>query len=242
MREMFSGSKVLAVTAVSVLILFFFLYYWLAGRKVLENLIRRHFPSAFHDATLAFFSEKLTGIIFTGILPFILFRIIMGIRLSAYTSLSSSGNTVWYIVAILALVTAVSSFISSKGTTVRQRSPQLRMDVWHLRHVLIAGLGWLFYIFGYEYFFRGILWFICLDAFGFFPALIINLILYAAVHVPKGRFMALGSIPMGIILCLLSYYTGSFYAAFIIHAVMAVTTELASAWNNPEIKLMTNNR
>lgn len=233
MKEILSGSKTLAIMAVSAVIVFFFLYYFLAGRKALENLIRRYLPSLFKKEALAFFSEKLTGIIFTGILPFVFFRIVMGVRLADYNSFPPSGNTIWYIVAVLALVTAVTSFITSGSAAVRERSPELRSGIWYPGHVLLAGLGWLFYIFGYEYFFRGILWFLCLDAFGFLPALAINLVLYAAVHVPKGRFMAIGSVPMGVILCLLSYHTGSFHAAFIIHAVMAVTTELASAWKNP---------
>lgn len=236
MKEFLSGSKTLAIMSVSAVALFFFLYYFLARRKVPGNLIRRFFPSLFQEETLAFFSEKLTGIIFTGILPFVLFRIVMGVRLTGYNSFPPAGNTIWYIVAGLALVTAVTSFISSGGAAVRERSPELRSNVWYPRHVLLAGLGWLFYIFGYEYFFRGILWFLCLDAFGFLPALVINLVLYAAVHVPKGRFMTIGSVPMGVILCLLSYHTGSFHAAFIIHAVMAVTTEIASAWKNPAIQ------
>jgi membrane protease YdiL (CAAX protease family) len=42
-----------------------------------------------------------------------------------------------------------------------------------------------FYIFGYELLFRGIVWFTCFEAFGFWPALLINLFLYAVVHLQK---------------------------------------------------------
>ncbi|MDX9811837.1 MAG: CPBP family intramembrane glutamic endopeptidase [Bacteroidales bacterium] len=241
MKEILSNRTIMATVAVIAVILFFFLYYLLAHKKLLKNLINRLFPSLFVEGALEFFSEKLTGIIFTGLLPFLLFHVLLGVRLQSFNIFPPAGNTIWYLVIALALVTAVTSFISSKSATVRERSPELRTDVWYPRHVLLAGLGWLFYIFGYEYFFRGILWFLCLDAFGFLPALAINLVLYAAVHVPKGRFMAIGSVPMGIILCLLSYYTGSFHAAFLIHAVMAVTTEIASAWNNPAYQFRINN-
>lgn len=241
MKEIISGSRTLAIVAVIAVILFFFLYYFLARRKLLKNLIIRLFPSLFDEEALEFFSEKLTGIVFTGLMPFILFNLVFGVSLNSFNSYPPAGSTIWYLVFVLALVTAISSFISSKSSTVRERSPELRTDVWYPRHVLLAGLGWLIYIYGYEYFFRGILWFLCLEAFGFLPALAINLVLYAVVHIPKGRFMSAGSIPMGIILCLLSYHTGSFHAAFLIHAIMAVTTEIASAWNNPDYQFRINN-
>lgn len=240
MKQILPGSLNLAVAAVVAVILFFFLYYFLARRRVVENLIKRYCPALFDAESLAFFSEKLTGIFFTGIMPWILFHVFLGVRLNTLDSFPPAGNIIWYLVTALALITAVASYKSSGSATVRERSPELRTRVWYPGHVLLAGLGWLFYIFGYEYFFRGILWFLCLDAFGFLPALAINLILYAAVHVPKGRFMTVGSVPMGIILCLLSYFTGSFHAAFLIHAVMAVTTEIASAWRNPEYQFRIN--
>ncbi len=233
MGEVIFRSKELAIVAVGAVLILFLMYYFCAGRRYIEKLIRKIFPSSFSDESLGFFSEKFTGIIFTGIIPYILFVTIFNIRSSGFM-LDTSGKTViWFAVIFLVLLTGFTSFYLSKKPKIQERAPELRIKTWYPRHVILAAMGWLIYIFGYEFFFRGVLWFLCMEAYGFWPALGINLVLYAIVHLPKGKMMATGSVPMGVILCLVTYFSGSFHAAFLIHSVMAVVTEISSAWNNP---------
>jgi membrane protein implicated in regulation of membrane protease activity len=49
--------------------------------------------------------------------------------------------------------------------------------------------------------------------------------------------MAIGALPVGIILCILSQLTGSFIPAFLIHSLIAVLTDLFSLYHNPEVHL-----
>jgi membrane protease YdiL (CAAX protease family) len=147
-------------------------------------------------------------------------------------------NRIWYLIAALMVITIVSAFFSSKSPDVQRSAPELRIRLWHTRHIVLSSLSWLIYLFGYELFFRGILWFLCFNAFGFWWALIINVALYSLVHVPKGKLVTYGAIPLGALFCTLSYYTGSFLPAFLIHSAMAISTELFSVYHNPEFQFI----
>ena len=230
-------AEVLAFTAIFSVLLMFFLFYYTAKKKILlDLLIKPLFPSG-SVGSLNFISYKLTGILFTGIIPFILFILILKTEPSRIGLVIGSTFHFWYLLILLVLVTALLSFNLSKGKNVQERSPELKIMDWFPRHIVLSVSSWVLYILGYEFLFRGILWFLCSEAFGFWPALFINLLLYFLVHLPQGKFMAIGALPVGIVLCLLSQVTGSFIPAFLIHSLIAVLTDLFSLYHNPEVHL-----
>ena len=47
--------------------------------------------------------------------------------------------------------------------------------------------GWFLYLFGYEFLFRGVLLIPLIDPLGMWPAIAINIAVYSATHIPKGR-------------------------------------------------------
>jgi membrane protease YdiL (CAAX protease family) len=235
----FNQEEVLAVAAILSVILFFGLYYFLTGRKVFNKLVNLKFPVSVSSESRDFISDKITGIILTGVLPLLVFVIIPGMP-SREAGLTTGGmNKTAYLLAGLIALTVTSTFFSSKSVKVQRSSPELRVKVWHPRHIILSSLGWLIYLFGYELFFRGILWFFCYRAFGFWWSVVINVTLYSLVHVPKGRLMTYGAIPLGVLFCTLSYFTGSFLPAFLIHSAMAISTELFSVNHNPEFMFST---
>jgi membrane protease YdiL (CAAX protease family) len=224
-REIF-----LAVTAIFSVILFFGLFYLLTGRKVFNKLIVNRSVS---QESKDFISDKLTGILLTGVLPFIVFILAIGTPVSEIGMKAGNMNRIGYLIAALMVITIVSAFFSSKSPDVQRSAPELRIRLWHARHIALSSMSWLIYLFGYELFFRGILWFLCFNAFGFWWALIINVALYSLVHVPKGKLVTYGAIPLGALFCTLSYFTGSFLPAFLIHSAMAISTELFSVYHSP---------
>lgn len=228
-----SPETYLALSSVFFVIILFRLYYFLTGRRILNKLIRH---ASFSKESEDFISDKLTGIILTGVIPFVVFILLAGIPLSGIGFKTGDITKTGYLVAGLILLTVVASFFSAKSTSVQHTAPELRVRVWHLRHIFLSSAGWIVYLFGYEFFFRGILWFLCFDAFGFTSALIINVVLYSLVHVPKGKLVTAGAIPLGTLFCALSYFSGSFLPAFLIHSAMAVSTELFSVFHNPELR------
>ena len=66
-------------------------------------------------------------------------------------------------------------------------------------------LGWAIYLFGYEFLFRGILLFPLAETVGVWPAIAVNIALYSATHIPKGLDETLGAIPLGLVLCWLTW-------------------------------------
>jgi membrane protease YdiL (CAAX protease family) len=226
-----------ALTAIFSVLLMFFFFYYTAKKKILQDLvIKPMFPSG-SAGVIEFISYKLTGILFTGIIPLIFFLLMLRIEPSRIGLVIGRTFHFWYLLTFLMIVTAILSFNLSKGRNIQERSPELKIIDWFPRQIVLSVSLWVLYILGYEFLFRGVLWFLCYEAFGFWPALVINLLLYFLVHLPQGKFMALGALPVGIVLCLLSQLTGSFIAAFLIHSLIAVLTDLFSLYHNHRIRL-----
>jgi uncharacterized protein len=231
------NAEVLALIAVSSALLLFYLYHYAVNRKIIFiHLLRPVFPSGSTES-LEFLSEKLTGILFTGIIPFIVFVLILNVLPSKIGFITGRTFHVWYLILALILITAFVSYTESKSRKIQKISPELKLKTWYPRHIILSASAWICYIFGYEFFFRGVLWFLCREAFGFWPALVINLLLYSLVHLPEGKLMAIGTIPAGMVFCLLSELTGSFFPAFLIHSSIAIMTELFSLYHNHSIQI-----
>ena len=227
-------AEALALLSVFSLCILFYFYFYLNKRKLIFNKIIRPLIPSWSSESLEFLSEKLTGILFTGIIPFIIFLVILNISSSRIGLVTGLTFRFRYLIVLLVLITCLLTFFASKKKDVREISADLKISDWYPRHLILFVSAWIFYIFGYELLFRGIVWFTCFEAFGFWPALLINLFLYAIVHLPKGKLMALGTLPTGLILCLLSHLTGSFLPAFVIHSTIAVSSGLFSLYHNPE--------
>ena len=239
MTSFFTDEKnILAISSIIAIIALFSVYYYCAERKVLMGFLRRINSPQLSQHTLEFLSEKITGILLTGVAPLLLFLSLMRHGAAASGSPASEIKYLQFLIYILPPVTVILSFISSKNRKLWKESPQLREKNWNIGHLFLSAVLWIIYILGYEFFFRGILWFTCYEAFGFPVALAINIILYSVVHLPKGAFMAIGSVPFGILVCCMSYLSGSFVPAFLIHASMAVTTEISAAYHNPDYNIL----
>jgi membrane protease YdiL (CAAX protease family) len=234
--SIYTESVFFAVCSILAVLILFAGYWYSATKNHLFRLLGRKGAIPVSGASMLFVSEKLTGIIMTGVIPFLIFIIVLGIDPDRVGLAWSRTSRYWYFPLSLPLLTIALSFISSRNPKLWLRSPQLRVKNWYPRHIIISAVLWIVYILGYELFFRGILWFSCLGAFGFWPALLINIILYAVVHLPQGIFMTAGAVPLGVVLCCMSFLTGSFLTAFLVHASMAVSTELSAAFHNPEFR------
>ena len=77
----------------------------------------------------------------------------------------------------------------------------------------------------YEWFFRGLVLFICVSLFGIIPAVLINLSLYAAIHLINGKKEFLGSILFGIILCAFTLWWHSVWPAILLHILLSASYE-----------------
>lgn len=183
------------------------------------------------------FISKLTGGVIFGLIPITLVVLFTDIT-PAETGFTpgNMGNHKKLLFFSLSGITVLTYFMSGLKN-FRNRFPGNIMKEVNAGSILYSATGWITYLFGYELMFRGILWFVCYSAFGFFPALLINLILYSFAHLNQGFIPSLGAIPAGITFCLLSHISGSFLFPFFAHSAMAVSFEIFCLIPRPSLKL-----
>lgn len=138
---------------------------------------------------------------------------------------------------LIAIPLVLLSYITSKSPVNLLEYPQIRNAEWNPGLLVISGITWILYLFAYEFTFRGILLFSLIEALGILPAIILNITIYALVHVPKNLREAIGAVPLGFVLCLAAWKTGNFMVAFIAHCSLALSNEWFSLYNHPEMQL-----
>ncbi|RME04338.1 MAG: CPBP family intramembrane metalloprotease, partial [Bacteroidetes bacterium] len=107
---------------------------------------------------------------------------------------------------------------------------------WPRSVVVASAVTWVLYLLAYEFMFRGWLFFTCLDAMGPELAIVVNVSLYALVHVPKGFNETVGAIPLGALLCWLTMQTGTIWIAFLVHSIMALSNEWFSMYYTRKVR------
>ena len=122
------------------------------------------------------------------------------------------------------LLIATSVTASPKG---RDGYPQIKLSHWNIRLALVNAGSWMVYLVSYEILLRGILLTACMNIFSMAGAVAINLLVYSAIHVPKSRKEVIGSIPFGLVLCLVTIATGSVLPAILLHISLPVSFDSA---------------
>ena len=141
-----------------------------------------------------------------------------------------------WILVFIPPILLMNYFIARKPSNLKVY-PQIRMHDWDVRALLINFTAWGMYLLGYEMLFRGFLLFSLYHAFGAPIAIILNVVLYALAHMPKGVREMSASVPFGIILCWITLSTGSFLGAFVIHAALALSNEFFSIRAHPDMRI-----
>jgi membrane protease YdiL (CAAX protease family) len=118
--------------------------------------------------------------------------------------------------------------------------PQIRKNEWNLKLILISAFSWILYLIAYEFLFRGYLLFVFLKYLNVWAAISLNVAIYALVHVPKGHKEAIGAIPLGLVLGIITLKTGSIWFAFGLHVVLALSNEWLSLRAHPDMKFVKN--
>jgi membrane protease YdiL (CAAX protease family) len=222
-----------ALLAILYVMVSVYLYHIVRSRELITRItgIRKS------DSLTVFSLVKITGFILFGLLPYII--LVTGLDDNFTNDFLKSGlsGQYWYIIPIIFIVITLLSFISARRKN-RNKTFVKPKSVTHGSRFITAS-GWVLYILGYEFLFRGILWFACYEAFGFWAAIAVNIILYALAHLDKGYFMTIGAVPFGALLCYLTFLTGSFLFAFLIHSWLAVNNLFFPVYtdSDPEVGL-----
>lgn len=153
-------------------------------------------------------------------------------------------SLLWSAVLLPFIIAAIILSNRSKGLKQKDfgRYPEIRMKQWSASTLIIHISMWSIYLFAYELMFRGTLLLPLSAAVGWWPAIGINVVFYAAAHVPKGAGEAVGALVLGFILCLITLSTGSILVAFLVHAALALGNGLGAFVYNENMTFYRGNK
>jgi membrane protease YdiL (CAAX protease family) len=229
-------------TAVAVLLttLSFLLYHFVSSSEKTGQFFKKRAGNEQGQVQWVLFNRLLGAVVFS--IPAIYFTLFANIPASLLGLVFKFNLTVYLILLALAVLPVlINKFTANKPANLSMY-PQIRASIWPKSLVFASAISWVTYLLGYEILFRGVLFFLCLQEMSLVSAIAINISLYALVHLPKGFNESVGSIFMGIILCLLTYYSGSFWPAFILHCVLALSNEWYSLKYQPYMIIESKNQ
>ncbi|MFO8236205.1 MAG: CPBP family intramembrane glutamic endopeptidase [Bacteroidales bacterium] len=213
----------------------FLAYFWLS--VLIKNLLNGIFQNVEKETYYAYISQRIMGFLFLGIFPALTFYHIQKQSLVNYgINIQNLHISLIWILLLGSTIITINFFLAGNKTNLKYY-PQIQLKNWSFSSFLINVITWILYLFSYELLFRGLLLFSLYHAYGLTIAIIVNTILYSLIHIPKGKRETLGAVPLGIILCLISIQTGSFFAAFAFHAIMAISNDYFAIKYNPAMKL-----
>lgn len=179
--------------------------------------------------------ERFLGFLLLGLVPVICFPALFEKSMSFYGIKFPLADMIWlWWLLPLALVIGVNMFRPARGVNINYY-PQVRKQQWGWKRIIINCFSWLVYLIGYEFIFRGLLFFTCLNSFGLIPAIMINSALYSISHVPKGAGEAFGAFFMGIVFCVITWATGSILIPLVMHLIIALGNDYKAVGINPNM-------
>lgn len=219
----------------------FFTIYWFIfkSEKIKNSFYNKYeFDAAAAKHTLF---TKYAGFTLMGVIPTILALVFLphitladyGLTIIPETTITSLA----WILGISVLIVPVT-MKSAKQPKNLVNYPQIRSKTWTKKLIIYNALGWAFYLFGYEFLFRGVLFIPLVESMGLWPAIAVNIALYSATHIPKGMDETIGAAVLGLVLCLLTVSTGTIWIAFLVHLAMAWTNTFTALKHNPEMKVV----
>ena len=179
--------------------------------------------------------QKFSGFLFLGLLPGVVILSASTIRLPDIgVDLKNVVQSIYWIAGLSVVIVLINFFGARKPDNL-QVYPQIRIQEWSIKVLLLSSSGWFVYLLGYEFLFRGVLLFISLPLLGYWPAIFLNVSLYAFVHMPKGAKETIACIPLGFVLCVLTLETGTIWIAFFTHLALALSNEYFSIFFNKKM-------
>jgi len=161
--------------------------------------------------------------------------LVIGKGLPAYgVSFENVLTSLYWILGLGILIVAIN-FFNPKTPKSLAFYPMIREAVWSRKLAFQNAISWMGYLVGYELMFRGILLFSLVPLLGVWPAIIVNAALYSFAHLPKNVGETVGSIPVGVIFCLLTLHTGTIWIALCVHMVIALSNSFFSLRAHPEM-------
>ncbi|MGF1636132.1 MAG: CPBP family intramembrane glutamic endopeptidase [Cyclobacteriaceae bacterium] len=169
--------------------------------------------------------QRFNGVFFLGIIPM---AIVMYYFDSPLAAMGLNFDERYFTLGYTAGIGILLIFLS-RNNALKQKEkslyPQIKVPRWTPLLIGVNFISWGLYLFAYEFLFRGFLLFLLVSHFPIWLSILINTILYSLAHVHKNKQEILGSIPFGIVLCLITLQTGNFITAFLLHLILATSSD-----------------
>jgi membrane protease YdiL (CAAX protease family) len=222
-------------TIALVAFVFLYLTYFFGGNFAFVKKYRVRFQESADNFEQSVYLRRTMGFILLGVIPFLMALIFFDEPITAYGIGFPSGKYAFLWFLIPTTIFVVGSIFRSGKTIDTSYYPEVRKQIWTRRRTLLNAVYWAIYLLGYEFAIRGVVFFTSLYAYGLWPAIIINSVVYSLIHIFKGAREAYAAFFLGIMFCLITYYTDSFWIAFVIHVSMAVINDIKAVKASTEI-------
>lgn len=229
--------NITTVLPVSISVVTFIIYWFTTKSEKIKSFFFRKFnfddASAYHITFL-----RIVGFLTMGFVSGILCLIFIpdyslkdyGLYYNPETALPAALWSLGLMVIIIPV-----AFLGARKPANLVNYPQIRARLWTRKIIVMNIAGWIIYLFGYEFLFRGILLFPLAGDLGVWPAIAINVAFYSISHVPKGLNETVGAIILGLVLCILTLATGTIWTAFFTHVALALTNSFTAMKYHPDM-------
>lgn len=189
---------------------------------------------------MIFLLKKCSGFLILGLIPGIMYYFFLNRDFEEFgLSLNLIMHNLLLILLLIAIITVII-FINQKINR-QNNSLQINVSEWNIFLFLINAAGWIIYLIGYEFLFRGILLFECYASFGFWPAIAINIAIYSAIHLVNGKDQALGALVFGGVACYFTLSCGTILIPVIMHITLSLGSDYFSIRYNKSLRLVKQN-
>jgi len=217
-------------------VIFFYCYYYFATSDLPEKICKK-INRQVHKKVAVFLVKKGSGLLFLGVVPGLFYFFFLNQDFSKFGFSFDQINSNYQIIFLLILIIAATLFVNQKVNR-QNNSLQIELTEWNFSLFLINTFGWIIYLAGYEFLFRGILLFECYSSFGFWPAIAINIAIYSAIHMVNGKEQTIGALIFGGIACYLTLTKGTILIPIFMHISLSVFSDYFSIIYNQNLNFV----
>ncbi|MCC5927845.1 MAG: CPBP family intramembrane metalloprotease [Cyclobacteriaceae bacterium] len=174
--------------------------------------------------------QRFSGFLILGILPAFLVIYYFNHSLESVGYRASNLTLTFGYSAGLGLLILFISRQNAWKKREKSLYPQIKVARWTPALIVLNAFTWALYLLGYEFFFRGFMLYLMAEYWPVWLSILVNTVLYSLAHLHKNLQEVLGAIPFGIVLCLITLQTGNFFTAFILHCLLAISTDAFSIY------------
>lgn len=221
LKEEWDGSAWILLLAPVLLTL------WVYGGKQV------HFARIFPHLTAApgwdFYAtlyEYGTAFLLMGLIPMLFVKVVLKKTLRSMGIVSGDWRAGGRILLVGIPIALLTAFLGSGDAAMQAEYPLAKSVLGAWPYFVVIEAAYLVYYFGWEFLFRGFMLFGLEKRFGALPAILIQTILSAIVHIGKPFSESFGAIAGGIIFGVVAWRTRSIFYPLVLHACLGIGTDL----------------